>query len=238
MDRESLRPLVEAQFGESRITVLSDETINAELDDALTGITDDAQADEAFCKRIAQRLLRMNGNVTKDASTQINDWKKKHPVQQNQQNQQNQQQQQNQQEENEDPQIKAMQAEIAEMKKSLAEKEAKLANDAVIAQVRSKLTDTFKEGGVQVKDYFMNQVFGKLELPELEEGKSHDIEALAKTAEENYFKELKAAGIKYEKPRKGGEGGGGGTDKAALAKREEFKARMRAKGKLPKEENK
>lgn len=233
MDRESLRPLVEAQYGESRITVLSDETINAELDDALTGITEDGQADEAFCKRIAQRLLRMNGNVAKEAGTQINDWKKKHPVQQQQQ-QQKPSGEASGTEDDTDPQLKAMQAQIEELKKSLKEKDEKAANDAVVAQVRSKLGEKFKEGGITPNSYFVNQVIGKMKLPTLEEGQTHDIAKLAKSAEEAYYQELKDAGIKFERPRKGQQNRTDGPDEEALAKREAFKKRMQAKGKLPK----
>ena len=64
MDRESLRPLVETALGDTKLTVLSAESVNAELDDALVGITDDAQVDDAFAKRVADRLIRMNGNVS------------------------------------------------------------------------------------------------------------------------------------------------------------------------------
>ena len=228
MDRESLRPLVEAQYGESRITVLSEETINAELDAELEGITDDSHFDEACCKRIAQRLLRMNGNVAKEAGTQISDWKKKHPQQPPKPNQQQQQQ------EDVNPELKAMKDEIAELKKSLKEKDEKAANDAVIAQVRSKLAQTFKEGKITPNTYFVNQVFAKMQLPNLEEGQTHDVAKLAKDAEEAYYQELKDAGIKFEKPHKGQQQQQNGPDKDALAKREAFKKQMQARGKLPK----
>lgn len=232
MDRESLRPLVEAQYGESRITVLSEETINAELDAELEGVTDDSHFDEACCKRIAQRLLRMNGNVAKEAGNQITDWKKKHPQQQPPKP--NQQQQQD----DDNPELKAMKDEIAELKKSLKEKDEKAANDAVIVQVRNKLNETFKEGKITPNSYFVNAVIAKIKLPTLEEGQTHDIAKLAKDAEEAYYKELKDAGIKFERPRKGQAHRTDGPDKEALAKREAFKAKMRARGKLPKPEEK
>jgi hypothetical protein len=233
MDRESLRPLVEAQYGESRITVLSEETINAELDAELEGITDDSHFDEACCKRIAQRLLRMNGNVAKEAGNQITDWKKKHPQQQPPKPNQQQQQQ-----DDDKSELKAMKDEIAELKKSLKEKDEKAANDAVIAQVRNKLNETFKEGKITPNSYFVNATIAKIKLPTLEEGQTHDIDKLAKDAEEAYYQELKDAGIKFERPRKGQEQRTDGPDKEALAKREAFKAKMRARGKLPKPEDK
>ena len=228
MDRESLRPLVEAQYGESRITVLSEETINAELDAELEGITDDSHFDEACCKRIAQRLLRMNGNVAKEAGTQINDWKKKHPTQtppkpDTKPN------------EEDDPKYKAMQDQINELKNSLKQKDQKEADDKIIAEVRSKFNAKFKESKIDVKNYFADQIFGRMKLPTLNEGETHDVAQLADQAEKDYFEELKQAGIKYEKPHKQ-QPGGDTTDKAALAKREAYKAKLRARGKLPKVE--
>ena len=201
MDRESLRPLVEAQFGESRITVLSEETINAELDAELEGITDDSHFDEACCKRIAQRLLRMNGNVAKEAGTQINDWKKKHPTQtppkpDTKPN------------EEDDPKYKAMQDQINELKNSLKQKDQKEADDKVIAEVRKKFNEKFKEAKIEVKNYFADQVFGRFKLPSLNEGEQYDISKLANQAENDYVEELKKA----------------------------YKAKLRARGKLPKVE--
>ena len=230
MDRESLRPLVEAQYGESRITVLSEETINAELDAELEGITDDSHFDEACCKRIAQRLLRMNGNVAKEAGNQITDWKKKHPTPQVPPKTPP-----NVEEDEDDPKLKAMRDEIDELKKSLKQKDQKEADDKIIAEVRSKFNAKFKESKIDVKNYFADQIFGRMKLPTLNEGETHDVAQLADQAEKDYFEELKKAGIKYEKPHKQ-QPGGDTTDKAALAKREAYKAKLRARGKLPKVE--
>ena len=230
MDRESLRPLVEAQYGESRITVLSEETINAELDAELEGITDDSHFDEACCKRIAQRLLRMNGNVAKEAGTQINDWKKKHPTQ-------TPLKPDTKPTEEDDPKYKAMQDQINELKNSLKQKDQKEADDKIIAEVRKKFNEKFKESKIEVKNYFADQVFGRFKLPSLNEGEQHDTSKLADQAEKDYFEELKKAGVKYEKPHKQ-QPGGDTTDKAALAKREAYKAKLRASGRLPKEEEK
>ena len=230
MDRESLKPLVEAQLGESRLTVLSDETVNAELDAELEGITDDAQVDDAFCKRIASRLLRMNGNIAKEAGNQINDWKKKHP-----QPTPPKTPKPDDDDDDDDPKLKALKDEVESLKQSLATKNKKEADDKVIADVRKKFNAKFKEGKISINEYFADQVFGKLVLPTLADGEQYDIEQLAKNAEENYFKELKQAGIKYEKPRKPGQPKEG-PDQSALDKRKAYKDKLRSRGKLPKEE--
>lgn len=230
MDRESLKPLVEAQLGESRLTVLSDETVNAELDAELEGITDDAQVDDAFCKRIASRLLRMNGNIAKEAGNQINDWKKKHPQPTPPKTPKPEDG-----DDDDDPKLKALKDEVESLKQSLATKNKKEADDKVIADVRKKFNAKFKEGKISINEYFADQVFGKLTLPALGEGEEYDIEQLAQNAEENYYKELKRAGIKFEKPRKPGQPKDG-ADQAAVDKREAHKQKLIARGLLPKEE--
>lgn len=230
MDRESLRPLVEAQLGESRLTVLSDETVNAELDAELEGITDDAQVDDAFCRRIASRLLRMNGNIAKEAGNQINDWKKKHP-----QPTPPKTPKPDDDDDDDDPKLKALKGEVESLKQSLATKNKKEADDKVIADVRKKFNAMFKEGKISINEYFADQVFGKLTLPALAEGEQYNIEQLAKNAEDNYYSELKRAGFKFEKPRKPGEQKTG-PDQSALDKREAYKKKLRERGKLPKNE--
>ena len=233
MERESLKPLVIAQLGESHLTVLSEETINAELDDALEGITDDAQVDDNFTKRIASRLLRMNGNVAKDAGSQINDWKKKHPVQQKKDGVDDDKKD----DKDKNPEYESLMNEINTLKASLKEKADKEANDAVVAKVRAKFYEKYRELGITPKEYFVNQVFNKFTLPKLEDGENYDIEELQKKADESYTKELKDAGIQFEKPRKGGNGNSDKPSAEALRKREAFKKRMQSKGKLPKEES-
>ena len=62
MEREALLEQVnDALENEGRTLTLSEETINGELDDALEGVTDDAQVDETFVGRIVKRLKRMDG---------------------------------------------------------------------------------------------------------------------------------------------------------------------------------
>ena len=141
MDRESLRPLVEAQMGESRLTVLSEETINAELDDALIGITDDAQVDDVFAKRIAERLKRINGNVTKEAGTQINAYKKAHPKPSV--NDEGAKKTTPEGGEGSDAALEELQAQVKALQNSLKEKAAQEAASAVMAEVRNKFNTIF-----------------------------------------------------------------------------------------------
>ena len=81
MEREELLgQVIDALESEGRTLTLSEETINGELDDALEGVTDDAQVDETFVGRIVKRLKRMDGQLHKDVSTQVKAYKKAHPA--------------------------------------------------------------------------------------------------------------------------------------------------------------
>lgn len=230
MDRESLRPLVETALGTTKLTVLSNESINAELDDALVGITDDAQVDDAFTKRLAERLIRMNGNVAKDAGVQINDWKKRHPVQPPKKD------------DDEvvvepsvSPELKALQERLAVLEERDKARTLQAANDAVVSKVRDGLGSLFKEGGITANPYFVDRAFSRFKLPVLSEGEEYDVTSLVKDVEELYYSELKSAGIDYAKPRRGNNGKGSGPDQAALSRRAAFIEKQRRSGRLPNE---
>lgn len=214
MDRESLRPLVEAQFGESHLTVLSEETINAELDEALEGITDDAQVDDAFTQRIATRLLRLNGNVTSEAGRQINDWKKKHPAPKpntppakpNDDDGGG-----------EETEMQKLLKRVEAMENAQRQKAEKDANDAIMTDVKKGFKAKFKDAKIEVNEYILRQTLRDLEIPETEEGEKVNIGDLVKTLERDYLKNMKEAGFGKEdtsKPRFGSRGGGGGESAA------------------------
>lgn len=212
MDRESLRPLVEAQFGESQLTVLSEETINAELDEALEGITEDSQVDDAFAKKLATRLLRLNGNVASDAGKQINDWKKKHPT--------TQPPKPNEKGGNDDEnksELQKLLERVEKMETAQKQKAEKDANDAIFADVEKGFRAKFKEAGLEVNNYIFRQTLRDLEIPETEEGQKVKVSDLVKTLEREYTKNLKEAGLDKRdtsKPRFGSSGGGKGESAA------------------------
>lgn len=231
MDRESLRPLVDTALGTTKLTVLSAESINAELDDALVGITDDAQVDDVFVQRIANRLVRMNGNVAKEAGNQINDWKKRHPAPK-----QTPPKKEEEEEEHEtSPEMKVLLDRIEKLEEGNRIREAKAANDAVVAQVKDALASKFKEGGITANSYFVERAFAGFKLPESEDG-TYDIDALSKDAESRYYAEMKKAGIEFAKPRRGNPGASGGPDKESLDRRAAFIEKQRRSGRLPKHE--
>ena len=212
MDRESLRPLVEAQFGESHLTVLSEETINAELDEALEGITDDAQVDDAFTKKLATRLLRLNGNVTSEAGRQITDWKKKHPTPKPGTPPATPPKGEEGGDGGEETEMQKLLKRVEAMENAQKQKAVKEANDAIYADVKKGFEAKFKEAGIEINKYILKQTLRDLEIPETEEGEKVNVGDLVKTLERDYLRNMKEAGFdkkETSKPRFGSRGSTG-----------------------------
>ena len=200
MEREELLGQVnDALESEGRTLTLSEETINGELDDALEGVTDDAQVDETFVGRIVKRLKRMDGQLHKDVSTQVKAYKKAHPAPKTTQTSgtpKNGEGEGNGVEDDDEPAwAKKLNARLDAMEQSQKTAKETEAKNATLKEVKQGLKATFKKGDIEVKDYFLNQAMRDLKLPELEEGESYDVDDLVSKAEKLYFKHLKEAGL-------------------------------------------
>ena len=78
MEREELLQEVQGVIesdGKKLSPSISEETINAELDDELENIGEDAEANKKVFTRIAKRLLRMDGNIHSNVSREVKDYK-------------------------------------------------------------------------------------------------------------------------------------------------------------------
>lgn len=222
MEREELLGQVnDALESEGRTLTLSEETINGELDDALEGVTDDAQVDETFVGRIVKRLKRMDGQLHKDVSTQVKAYKKAHPAPKTTQTSvapKNGEGEGNGVEDDDEPAwAKKLNARLDAMEQSQKAAKETEAKNATLKEVKQGLKATFKKGDIEVKDYFLNQAMRDLKLPQLEEGESYDVDDLVSKAEKLYYKHLKEAGLDEKKtvqPRAGQRGGGTGETAA------------------------
>lgn len=218
MEREELRSKIDESLESSQTTLtLSDETINGELDDELEGVTDDAQVDDNFVNRIVKRLTRMDGNLHKEVSTQVNIWKKAHPsgkkpapIQKTKDDEGGGEG------DNEvlkylkklDTRIEAIEG----RRKADAEKNAK---DAIFNKVKADLKAKFKDANVEVNNYIFKQTLRDMEIPETEEGGKINTDALVKDMEKSYYKNLKEAGFESKgAPRRGSTAGGTGKSAA------------------------
>lgn len=215
MEREELLGQVnEALEAEGVTLTLSEETINGELDDALEDVENDDQVDETFIGRITKRLKRMNGNLHKDVSTQVKEYKRTHPAPKPTPKPKPKAKTVDDDDDDDEPEwAKKLNARLDRMEESQkTEAEAKSKNET-LAAVKKGLKSKFSDAKIEVKDYFVNQAINELKLPQLEDGETYDVDDLVSKAEKLYHKHLKAAGIETKEvgPRFGKKTGNGTT---------------------------
>lgn len=221
MEREELlqevQSVIEAD-GKQLSPSISEETINAELDDELENIGDDEEANRKVFGRIAKRLLRMDGNIHSNVSREVKSYKEKNPYKKPTEKTAGKTAGTEGGEGDSDNEtlklLKGLSERIDRIEQSRKDRESAAAKDAAIEAVKDGLTKKFKEAKVEVNDYIYRQTLRDLEIPDVEDGKSVDTDALVKKMESAYYRNLKAAGLdkkETSKPHKGGQGGGSGA---------------------------
>lgn len=198
MEREELlqevQGVIEAD-GKQLSPSISEETINEELDDELENFNDDAddETKQAIYRRIAKRLVRMDGNIHSNVSREVKNYKEKNPrvvekkVEKNEKGGE---------EENETLKLlKNMNSRLENLEKSRADREKANAKDAAVESVKKGLRDLFNGAGVEVNEYIYKQTLRDLEIPDTEDGKKVDTDALVKKMERAYYRNLKEAGL-------------------------------------------
>lgn len=215
MNTEELEVQVnEALEAEGVTLTLSSETINGELEDALEDVENDDQVDEAFIQRITKRLKRMNGNLHKDVSTQVKEYKKAHPAPKPTPKPKPAKAKTGEDDDDDDETpawAKKLSERLDRMEQSQkTEAETKSKNE-VLAKVKKGLKSKFSEAKLEIKDYFVTAAMNELKLPTLEEGESYDVDDLISKAEKLYNKHLKAAGFETKQvgPKFGNKTGNG-----------------------------
>lgn len=224
MEREELlqevQNVIEAD-GKQLSPSISTETINAELDDELENIGDDDEANQKVYSRIAKRLLRIDGNIHSNVSREVTEYKKKNPVRTVIKKEEKVEKPVE--EESETLKLlKGLSDRLDNIEKSRKDKATAEAKTAAVGAVNKGLRDLFKEGNIEVNEYIFKQTMRDLEIPDVEEGKTVDTDALVKKMERAYYRNLKEAGLDKKdtgKPRLGSkqEGGGGATSKLDAA---------------------
>lgn len=217
MEREELlqevQSVIEAD-GKQLSRSISEETINAELDDELENIGDDEEANKAVYSRIAKRLLRIDGNIHSNVSREVKEYKDKvakktpKPGEKTPKSGEG--------EGDEDSEImkmlKGLNDRLDTIEKSRKDKMASDAKTAAAEAVKKGLRDVFKNANIEVNEYIYKQTMRDLEIPETEEGKSIDTDALVKKMERAYYRNLKEAGLDNKqtgRPHSGAKNPGG-----------------------------
>jgi hypothetical protein len=216
MEREELlqevQNVIEAD-GKQLSPSISTETINAELDDELENIGDDEEANNKVYNRIAKRLLRIDGNIHSNVSREVKAYKEKNPVPKPHK----QETKVSETEESETLKLlKGLSDRLDNIERSRKDKADADAKNAAIETVKKGLKDLFEEAKIEVNDYIYRQTLRDLEIPDVEDGKRIDTDALVKKMERAYYRNLKEAGLDKKetaKPRFNTKQPSGGTSK-------------------------
>lgn len=218
MEREELLEQVNAELGETRLT-LSERTINEELDDMLEEFGDDAEANSKLVKRIATRLKRMDGNLHSDVSAEVKKWKQANKPKSKPEPHGNKE------DDDETPDyIKKLNARLDAMEEARKREQADKAKNAIEKSVKESLTTKMKDAGLEVNAFFLKTAMQKVRIPD----EDADVAELVEKLEKQYNADLKEAGVenKKGKPARGeglnGKSGSQGVDDyfAKKAKRE------------------
>lgn len=231
MEREELRTKIDAALGSTKLT-LSERTINDFLDDALVGITDDADVTEDFITRKVNVLKSMDGNLHSDVSEEVQRYKdslQKPPKDKDKHDG----------DDTDDDSRKGKgddgsAAEIEDLKnrlKAIEDERQKAAEERQREANRKELHDAFKthfdKAGVKVNDYILKQTIRDFDG----EG---SVEEKVKALESKYYENLKEAGFDFDGPHAGGID----TNKSSVkTRREALKEELRSRGMLPKKES-
>lgn len=212
MEREALKSLVDAALGSTKLTGVTDETFNHQLDFALGFVSDDSQVDDAFVGRIVENLKNIDGGVHKKVGEETRSLRERQRV---------------------DPAPKtesegepewfrnyreSQEERIKKIEDERSLEKAEAERRSVMERMKADLKAKISASGREVKDFFIDVTLR--DAPK-------DITDFDKTVaelEERYNANLKSAGVSTDAPFGGGEGGeGGGTswlDKKFAAKAE------------------
>lgn len=201
MTREELLALVNDKEDTSRLTSLSQQTIEEELDDLLGDYGEDEAPDDSAVEKLAKRLRRMDGNIHASVSSEMKknreeaERRRKKGVRKSGA-------QEGSEGEAGDDRYAALLARVNQLieaneARDKAEKKKSLA-DAVCNGLKAR----FGAANLEVNDFFVETAMSKLDLPE----EGADVKTLVAEAERLYTADYKRAMGNVAMPHAGGMG--------------------------------
>ena len=205
MEKEELKSKIEVKLGSTKLQ-LSERTWDKYLTKALKGIKEDSEVTDKWLDDEIDWLKTLNGQLHADVSTEVEDWKKKNnpsPKQKEKEGEGGADEPEwfKKYRENQDARLKA----IEDARKSEV---AEAVRKATVNKIKNGFEEKLKESGLQVNNYFLKTSMSELEIPE----KDADIKSLVSELETKYNANMKEAGVDFDSPH-GGFNGGGKTDK-------------------------
>lgn len=199
MEREELESKISEKLGSTQLS-LTKESLDKYYEKTLKYITDDSMVDDQFIEDQVDLLKTLDGQIHKEASTQIkiykNDWEKKHQRSASKDGKGKDESGGGHSSENNDnEEVQKLRKELEEMKESYAKEKESRQKSSILNEVEKGLKSKLSKAGIEVNGYFLKQVKKELDITINEDGNTPDVDELVSRAEKNYFKSLKEAGL-------------------------------------------
>ena len=221
MTREELLKAVNAKEDTAKLTSLSRQTIDEELDDLLEDYGEGEEPDDKAVEKLAKRLKRMAGNIHAGVSAEM---KKNRDEAERKRREREAERKRNKKTGREgdggdegdgdegdggsDDKLAALEAKLAALTESLAARDKASKKAAALDAVKKGLKAKFEAADLEVNDFFLETALGKIVIPD--EGEA-DVQALVKEAEGIYTSDYKRATGSSAVPGRGQQCGGGGS---------------------------
>lgn len=207
MELEALKSKFNDALGSTKLQ-LSDRTLDSLLQDALAEIGDnDSLCTDEFLARKVNLAKSFSGQVNHEVSTRVEDFKKNYKPEPKPKDKPKPE------DGNGEPEwFKAYRKEQEEkFEKMETERKAKEAlhqKESVMKSVTDGLKKKFSEAGIECNQFILKTTMKDVEIP----SENADVDAIIKSAETSYYKNLKDAGLDTGKPTfVPGSGGGNGA---------------------------
>lgn len=208
MEKEALLSKISEGLGS---TQLSAQTISAFVDDVYEDVKDSESVSDEFIARKVNYLRSVNGQLHADVAAQVNDYKSKNPYKKPKEEPKV---------DNGEPEwFKAYREEqenrLKAMEESQKAEQERKSIDEIRSSVRKGIKAKFKDAEIDLNNYFLDRAMDGIEITLKDENGNAiqaDIDGLIKQTESAYYRNLKEAGIDKPMPRRGGVGGGTGSD--------------------------
>lgn len=217
MTREELLKAVDAKEDTSKLTSLSQQTIEEELDDLLEDYGEGEEPDDKAVEKLAKRLKRMAGNIHAGVSAEMK--KNREEAERKRKEKERKRKKTGRGEDGDggddgdgdggsDDKLAALEAKLAALTESLAARDKAAKKASALDAVKKGLKAKFDAANLEVNDFFLETALGKIAIPD--EGEA-DVQALVKEAEGIYTSDYKRATGSSAVPGRGQQGSGGGS---------------------------
>lgn len=233
MTREELLAAVNEKEDTAKLTSLSQQTIDEELDDLLSDYGEGEEPDDKAVEKLARRMKRMAGNIHAGVSAEMK--KNREEAERRRKGgkarlredvtQPGEKDGEGEMPDGNAPDYSALEARLNSLMERMEARDKEARKASVEASVRRGLKSKFDEAGLQVNDFFVDIAIGKLDMDA-----DADVASLVDKAEKIYTSDYKRAMGKTGMPRAGSGRNNGEEQSVSLHEWDDIKAMCKERG--------